>query len=183
MRRLLALLLVLPVAAGAFPSPGALTLAVTPACCAITFTAYAFGLFPIEGGFTRFEGQLLLAQPGGTPAGALRAEATIDAASLSLGGGPIEEDVKSPRFLDVTQHRQIRFAADAPDAGIEAGAMLRGELTIRGVTRPVTLSLARDGTTVTAEAMISRSAFCRTARPLLSGDTVAIRVTAPLAAR
>lgn len=179
MQRLLALLLVLPLAAGAVPraapAPRALALDVTPACCAISFTAYAFGLFPIEGRFARFEGRLVY-DPA--DAHAARAEARISTDSLSLDDGPIEADVKAPHFLDVGRFPMILFAAAATPG--DDGATIRGMLTIKGVTRPVTLSLSdRDGR-VTAEAIISRSTFGITARPVLAGDTIAIRVTAPL---
>jgi polyisoprenoid-binding protein YceI len=181
MRRALAILLLLPLAAGAVPGavpradPGPLALDVTPACCAITFTAYAFGLFPIEGRFARFDGRLVYDPAGG---GAARAEARIDADSLSLDAGPIEADVKAPHFLDVGRFPLILFSAAA--AADPASATLAGLLTIKGVTRPVALSLvARDGR-VTAEAMISRREFGITARPVLAGDRVAITVTAPL---
>ncbi|MCU0987175.1 MAG: YceI family protein [Acetobacteraceae bacterium] len=180
MRRFLPLLLALPLAAAAAPTaPSSLAVAVTPACCAITFTAYAFGIFPIEGGFARFEGSLIVPEGG-----AARAEARIDAASLSLDGGPIEADVKSPRFLDVSHYRHIVFSAAAAQPWpLAPGATLSGSLTIKDVTRPVTLTLRREEAMVTAEALISRSAFGMTARPLLAGDTVAIRVTAPITPR
>jgi polyisoprenoid-binding protein YceI len=175
MRRLFALLLLLPLAAlpsSARVERAPLALDVTPACCAITFTAYMFGIFPLEGRFGAFSGRLDVAGSG-VPA---RAEARIDAASLSLDGGPIEADVKAPHFLDVVHHRQILFRGEAP-AGEER---LEGELTIKGVTRPVSLTLRQDRGLVTAETRISRSAFGITARPVLAGDTIAIRISAPL---
>lgn len=177
MRRLLTLLLSVLVSAAIAPAAEAptrgLSLVVTPACCAITFTAYALGILPIEGRFTAFAG-LIEVPPG---AGITRAEARIDAASLSLDGGPIEADVKAPHFLDVARHREILFSAAEPGM---AASRLSGELTIRGVTLPVTLALARTDGTLTAEAWISRSAYGITARPVLAGDSVRIRLTAPL---
>jgi polyisoprenoid-binding protein YceI len=174
MRPLLALLLGVPLAAASTPAPreAAIALDVSPACCAITFTAYAFGLLPLEGSFSAFSGRLNV--PAG---GKAHAEARIEAASLSLGGGPIEEDVKAPHFLDVARYREILFSAGAVDPGSDA---LSGMLTIRGVSRPVTLVIARNGRQVTAEARISRRAFGITARPLLAGDTIEIRISAPL---
>lgn len=177
MRRLIALTLLAPLAAAAVPGtalgPRPLALDVTPACCAIGFTAYAFGVFPIEGSFGRFEGRLVYDPAAGAAA---RAEARINADSLSLDAGPIEADVKAPHFLDVGHFPLILFDAAA---GRDA-ATLTGTLTIKGITRPVTLALRERDGLVTAEAMISRRSFGITARPVLAGDTVAIRVTAPL---
>ena len=173
MHRLLALALVAALApAAAEPPTRGLSVTVSPACCAITFTAYVLGIFPIEGRFAAFTGRIERAAAGG-PA---RAEARIEAASLALDGGPIEADVKAPHFLDVARHPLILFAAEADGMSDR----LMGMLTIKGVSLPVTLALdARDGR-VTAEASISRSAYGITARPVLAGDTIRIRVTAPL---
>ncbi|WP_144186808.1 YceI family protein [Elioraea rosea] len=185
MRRLIPLLLILPLAAGAAPESDRLavsasaphTLEVTPSCCSIGFTAYALGIFPLEGRFAAFSGRIVL-DPKGS-----RAEVEIDAASLMLDGGPIENDVKSMGFLDVAHHRAITFHAGrivkASDTAAETET-LQGELTIKGVTHPVRLTLAREDGMVRAEARISRSAWGITARPFLAGDTVAIRVIAPL---
>ncbi|WP_291298592.1 YceI family protein [Elioraea sp.] len=184
MRRLLALLLLVPLAAGAVPNaappraapaPRPLALDVTPTCCAITFTAYAFGVFPIAGSFGRFEGRLVY-DPGDRAAA--HAEARISADSLNLDAGPIEADVKAQHFLDVDHFPLILFAAAAIPG--EDGAMLQGMLTIKGVTRPVTLTITERDGRVTAEAMISRRAFGITARPVLAGDTITITVNAPL---
>ncbi len=154
-----------------------LAVEVSPACCSIGFTAYAFGIFPIEGQFARFAGSLVV-EPG-----SLHAEARIEAASLMLDGGPIEADVKSDSFLDVAHYGAITFRADGTGTGPAAATdadTLHGVLTIRGVTRPVVLTIRRNEAWVTAEARISRSAWGITARPFLAGDTVAIRVVAPL---
>jgi len=176
MRRLLALLLVIPLAAApsrARIDPSPVAVEVTPACCTITLTAYMLGLFPLEGRFSAFSGRLEV-PAGGGPA---RAEVRIDAASLVLDDGPIEADVKAPHFLDVAHHRHIMFRGEATAAG---GQTLQGLLTIRGVTLPVSLSLREDGGRIIAETRISRSAYGITARPVLAGDTIRIRVIASL---
>jgi polyisoprenoid-binding protein YceI len=179
MRRLLALILLVPFAAAAVPGtalgPRPLALDVTPSCCAVTFTAYAFGVLPIEGSFGRFEGRLVY-DPAGTAAA--RAEARIVADSLTLDAGPIEADVKAPHFLDVGHFPLILFEAAAGPGGDTA--RLAGSLTIKGITRPVTLAVSERDGRVTAEAAISRRSFGITARPILAGDTIAIRITAPL---
>jgi len=176
MRRLILLFLLAPLASASSVArldQRPFSLEVTPACCAITFTAYILGVFPLEGRFGAFAGRLDTQGAGGTA----RAEARIDAASLVLDGGPIEQDVKAPHFLDVSHYRDILFRGAATVAGAE---VLSGELTIRGVTRPVSLRLRQEGGTVLAETRISRSAFGITARPVLAGDTIAIRIIAPL---
>jgi polyisoprenoid-binding protein YceI len=179
MRRLLMLAIMLPLVVSASPRAGvadrALAVTVSPSCCSIGFTAYAFGIFPIEGRFGTFEGRLVY-DPAAPAAG--HAEARIHTASLTLDGGPIEADVKAPHFLDVAQYPLILFRAAEP--ALPDGATLHGMLTIKGVTHPVALTLRQGGDAVTAEALISRSQFGITARPVLAGDTIAIRITAPL---
>lgn len=173
MRRVLPVALLLPLAAAAAPlPPRGFVLDVSPACCAVTFTAYAFGVLPIEGRFGAFAGRIELHVPGGMA----RAEARIESASLSLDNGPIEADVKAPHFLDVARYPDIRFRAEEQPSA----ATLAGTLTLKGVTRPLTLALSERDGLVVAEARISRSAYGITARPILAGDAVRIRVTAPL---
>lgn len=68
-------------------------------------------------------------------------EATIDARGLWTGEAARDEHLKSADFLDVERFPTITFRGS--DLLLVGGndARLRGELTIRGVTRPVTLEV------------------------------------------
>src|SRR6185369_12779078 len=73
--------------------------------------------------------------------GAASVEATIDAAKIWTGEPARDEHLKSADFLDVEHHPTITFSGhDLVLCGADE-AKLRGDLTIRGVTRPVTLDV------------------------------------------
>jgi len=73
--------------------------------------------------------------------GTASVEATIDARKLWSGEPARDEHLKGPDFLDVENYPTITFRGrDLALCGADA-AKLRGDLTIRGVTRPVTLDV------------------------------------------
>ena len=71
-------------------------------------------------------------------------EATIDAASIDTGAEGRDQHLRSPDFLDVATYPTITFRSTRIEP---AGARyrLRGDLTLRGVTRPIVLDATIDG--------------------------------------
>jgi polyisoprenoid-binding protein YceI len=68
-----------------------------------------------------------------------RVSFTIDAASVWTGVDKLDEDMRSKRLFDAAGFREIAFVSTgATKTGLERG-QLKGDLTIKGVTRPVTL--------------------------------------------
>lgn len=67
----------------------------------------------------------------------------VDGRSLRVDGPPwMERVTRSDAFLAVNRHPAIAFAsARFDDAVLHAGGTLPGELTLRGLTRPVSLRL------------------------------------------
>jgi len=68
-------------------------------------------------------------------------QVTIDARGLWTGEPERDAHLRSPDFLDVEKHPTITFEANQVELIGDHDAKLRGELTIRGVTRPVTLDV------------------------------------------
>lgn len=68
-------------------------------------------------------------------------EATIDAAGLWSGEPARDAHLKSSDFLDIEHHPTIRFAGREVELVGDHDARLTGDLTIRGVTRRVTLDV------------------------------------------
>jgi polyisoprenoid-binding protein YceI len=70
----------------------------------------------------------------------------IDAASVSTGSGLRDKEVKGKNFFAVQEHPRIRFASKSITAGDgHTKFHLDGELTIRGITQsvPVSITLLR----------------------------------------
>jgi polyisoprenoid-binding protein YceI len=68
-------------------------------------------------------------------------EATIDARKLWTGEPDRDAHLKSADFLDVENHPTITFRGNEVELCGAEQARLHGELTIRGVTRPVVLDV------------------------------------------
>jgi polyisoprenoid-binding protein YceI len=70
-----------------------------------------------------------------------RAEVTIDARGIDTRDAKRDEHLRSADFLDVANHPTVTFRST--EVRRAAGGRLRvvGDLTIRGVTRPVTLEV------------------------------------------
>jgi polyisoprenoid-binding protein YceI len=149
---------------------------------AVTFrTRHLFGLAPVRGAFDITAGTLDVAEP--LTSSGIHAE--IGAASFRTGNPPRDAAVRSPRLLDAGRHPVIVFDADRID-----GSVIAGVLTVRGVTRPVELTVdavtpAEPGAgergpagsfTVRARARIDRTEFGITAMRGLAGRYLELTV-------
>lgn len=65
----------------------------------------------------------------------------IDAASISTGLPKLEDHLRNPDFFDVAKHPTISFQSTGARFEGDKLAALDGKLTMRGVTKPVTLNL------------------------------------------
>jgi polyisoprenoid-binding protein YceI len=93
--------------------------------------------------FTDFEGTLHL--DGANPT-ASTATVTIQAASFYSGNPDRDAHIRSADFLDVDSHPTITFVSTDAKLGAEPNEyVLRGDLTIRGQTRPVELAIEFEG--------------------------------------
>jgi len=67
--------------------------------------------------------------------------ATIDASTITTRDVKRDEHLRSPDFLDVTNFPLITFTSTRVQAGKAGALFVTGDLTIRGVTREVTLDV------------------------------------------
>jgi polyisoprenoid-binding protein YceI len=148
----------------ATPQPGRYEIDTTRS--AVTFrTRHMFGLAPVRGSFAIRAGTVDVAGPLTNPG----IYAEIEAASFRTGNGQRDSAVRSARLLDAAQHPVMIFRSEHLD-----GLALTGTLTVRDVTRPVTLSIEQSAVssgsfTVRAATRIDRTAFGVTAYRGLAG--------------
>jgi polyisoprenoid-binding protein YceI len=147
---------------------------IDPRHSAITFrTRHFFGLAPVRGAFTISSGTVDVAEP---LAGS-RVRAEIDVASFRTGNGQRDAAVRSGRMLDAARHPVIAFEAEHVD-----GSVLAGVLTVRGVTRPVSLTVdavepdAAGSFTARARVRLDRTEFGITAMRGLAGRYLELSV-------
>jgi polyisoprenoid-binding protein YceI len=127
-----------------------LALLATPAAAAESYTLdqghtavlYALnhlGFSTSRGIFRDVSGRLVLDDK--TPA-ASRLDVTVKTASIDSFDPGRDQAVRAGQFLDVERFPEMRFVSTRVERTGEATAKVSGELTLHGVTRPVTLDVA-----------------------------------------
>jgi polyisoprenoid-binding protein YceI len=91
----------------------------------------------VNGSFQKVEGTFTF-DPQHPEAGSV--EAVIDAASITTRNEKRDNHLRSPDFFDVAKFPQITFKSTKVEKD-DAGMRLIGDLTMHGVTKPVTLNL------------------------------------------
>ena len=64
---------------------------------------------------------------------------SIPVASVSTTNGKLDEELKSPMFLNAAAYPTITFVSKSVKRTGPASAVITGDLTLHGVTKPVTL--------------------------------------------
>jgi polyisoprenoid-binding protein YceI len=122
------------VLAGAeLPAPGRWQ--IDPGHTEVAFIGRHLMLTKVRGRFTGVTGAIVVAEEPGEST----AEVTIDMASVESGSQARDEHLRSADFFDAARHPEATFAGRAA-RWRGARGMLAGELTIRGISRPVTLA-------------------------------------------
>ncbi|MET0233232.1 MAG: YceI family protein [Kibdelosporangium sp.] len=106
----------------------------------VSFIVRHLGVSKVRGQFNTFSGEIVTAEnPLDSTVTAL-----IDAGSFHTRQEQRDAHVKSEEFLHVDEHPEVRFVS----TGIRQNGedfLLDGDLTIRGVTKPITLNLEING--------------------------------------
>jgi polyisoprenoid-binding protein YceI len=102
----------------------------------ITWSVNHFGFSTYVGQFGHVDATMTL-DPKNLSASAL--DVTVDAASLATQNPELDAQVKSKNFLDVARFATATFHATKVTRTGERTADIAGDLTLRGVTRPVTV--------------------------------------------
>ena len=113
---------------------------VDPVHSSIGFVARHLMVSKVRGGFTSFSGTITIAE---NPLES-KVEATVDVTSTSTGDDTRDAHLKSPDFFDAEKYPTMTLAS----TGIEADGkdyVLRTDLTIKGITKPVDFELEFDG--------------------------------------
>jgi polyisoprenoid-binding protein YceI len=106
----------------------------------VGFVARHLMVSKVRGSFLKFEGEIQTAE---NPLEST-ATATIEMDSFSSGNETRDNDVKGENFLDVAGHPTMTYRSTSirPDGN---GYIAVGDLTIKGITHPVELSVELNG--------------------------------------
>ena len=121
------------------PAPG--TWQIDPAHSSVNFSVRHLGLSKVRGQFGTFTGALTITET----AEASSVTVDIDVASIDTREPQRDAHLRSPDFLDATTHPTIGFASRAV-TGAGSQWEVEGDLTIKGVSRPVVLEVTYEGT-------------------------------------
>ena len=115
--------------------------AIDPAHSTVEFTVRHMMIARVRGRFAGLEATVIEA----VDPMASRVEAVIQVASIDTGDEKRDAHLRSADFFDAENHPEIRFRSTALEPTGDDRFELAGELTIRGVTRAVTLDVTEEG--------------------------------------
>jgi polyisoprenoid-binding protein YceI len=116
------------------------TWAIDPVHSDIGFSVRHLMVSKVRGHFRKFEGQIVTAE---NPLES-SATVTIDVESIDTGNQQRDDDLRSGTFLDVKSHPTMTYqSTSVRPAGDHY--LVDGDLSLHGVTRPVTLKVEANG--------------------------------------
>ena len=120
--------------------PTAGTWTIDPAHTDVAFVARHLMVTKVRGRFTGIDGAITVAE---SPEDS-RVSVTLDATTITTGADDRDAHLRSPDFLDVETFPEVRFVSTGVSRSGN-GWKLTGDLTIKDVTRQVTLDMTFDG--------------------------------------
>ena len=114
--------------------PAAGTWVIDPSHSTIAAVARHLVVSKVRGSFGEFSGTITVGESVSESSVAL----SIEAASISTGAEDRDGHIRSADFLDVENHPQLAFASTSVAANGD-GWTLAGDLTMRGVTKPLSI--------------------------------------------
>jgi polyisoprenoid-binding protein YceI len=123
------------------PPPGRWT--IDPANSSVTVIARHMGMASINGFINEFSGTIEIAEPIERST----VQARMRADSIDTGNKMRDDHMRSADFIDVANHPLIEYAGTGVTPQGDDRWTIEGQLTLRGITRPVQLDLGYLGTT------------------------------------
>jgi polyisoprenoid-binding protein YceI len=116
------------------------TWAIDPVHSEVSFTVRHMMVSKVRGRFDTFEGTIVT---GADPLSS-SVTASVDLSSINTGQEQRDAHIRSADFFEVEKHTHMTFAS----TGVRAdggGFLLDGDLTLKGITKPVTFKLDVNG--------------------------------------
>lgn len=119
----------------AFAAPENYT--IDPAHTYPSFAVSHWGFSTMRGRFDQTAGRFVVDRQ----ARSIQVDITVEARSITTGDAKRDEHLRSPDFFNAAEHPRITFRSTASKWNGDNLAEVAGNLTILGVTRPVTLRI------------------------------------------
>lgn len=111
---------------------------IDPAHSSATFSIKHMMIAKVQGAFDKLGGQLVLDRDDFSKS---KVEATIETASINTHEAQRDAHLKSADFFDVEKYPTISFRSTKVERAGDGELKVLGDLTIHGVTKPVTLEV------------------------------------------
>ena len=119
------------------------TWTVDPAHSNLEFSAKHLGIATVRGAFNEFEGTFEVGDNGSA-----RARGTVEVASIDTNEDQRDTHLRSEDFFHAEVHPQLSFESTEIRPVGEDSFLIHGDLTMRGVTRPIVLEVELQGTEI-----------------------------------
>jgi polyisoprenoid-binding protein YceI len=114
------------------------TFRLTPSNTTIQFRVKNLGIMNVKGSFEKFTGTVDMDEADIAKS---RVDVSIETASITTGIDKRDNHLRSADFFDAVKYPTMKFTATAVEkAGLDK-LLLTGNLTIKGVTKPVVLTV------------------------------------------
>jgi polyisoprenoid-binding protein YceI len=123
-----------------FPGYVAGTWAIDPVHSEVSFLVRHMMVSKVRGRFDTFEGTIVTAEKPLDSS----VTASVDLTSINTGNEQRDGHIRSADFFEVDKHPTMTFASTGVRAD-DGKFLLDGDLTLRGVTKPVTFTLEVNG--------------------------------------
>jgi polyisoprenoid-binding protein YceI len=115
---------------------------IDPAHSEVAFKVKHLMISNVKGVFSEFQAEVLT---DGDDFSSSRISFTMNPASINTGNPDRDGHLKSPDFFDVENYKEITFKADSLAKNKDEEYTLNGGLTIKGITKPVSLDVEFGG--------------------------------------
>lgn len=113
---------------------------VDPSHSSVEFQVKHMAIATVKGQFNEFQGSLSIAEDG-----TATATGSVDVASVDTREAQRDEHLKSADFFDAANNPQITFVSTEITPVDEDTFTVVGDITIHGVTKPITLKASVEG--------------------------------------
>ena len=147
------------------------------------FTVRHLGISNVQGDFTKISGTVAIDDADVTKS---IVNVTIDTTSVDTRVSRRDDDLKSPNFFDVAKYPTITFQSTKVSKAGDGKLTVTGNLTIKDVTKEVTLDVTGPTAPITAMGgqhrgfsawtKINRQDFHVSADPGMVGDDITIQI-------
>jgi polyisoprenoid-binding protein YceI len=119
------------------------TWTVDPAHSNVEFSAKHLGIATVRGAFNEFEGTFEVGDDGSA-----KARGTVEVVSIDTNEDQRDTHLRSEDFFHAEVHPQLSFESTEIRPVDEDAFLIQGDLTMRGLTRPIVLEAELQGTEI-----------------------------------